>query len=82
MTPFSFLLLLIAMVAVVSIGIRIALLSGRTTWWQQQTPLSPLAFTGRGRAKSEESDEEMALDEKRMSLGVGRREREGAWRVR
>ena len=37
------------MVVVASIGIRIALLSGRTTGlrWQQQTPLSPLALTGR-----------------------------------
>ena len=69
------------MVVVVSVGIRIALLSGRTTRrWQQQTPLSPLAFTGRGRAKSEESDEEMALDEKRASFGVMRgNEREGGW---
>ena len=41
------------MVVVASIGIRIALLSGRTTSirWQQQTPLSPLALSGRAIAK-------------------------------
>ncbi len=50
MSPLGFFFLIAAMVVVASLGIRIALLSGRTTAlrWQQQTPLSPLALTGRG----------------------------------
>ena len=81
MTRLGFFLLLAAMIVVALIGIRIALLSGRTTRWQQQTPLSPLALTARGRGmtkKIEESlgrariDEELGLDEEeemRMKFG-------------
>ena len=71
------------MVGVVSVGIRIALLSGRTSRWQQQTPLSPLAFATRGRGRSQEggSDEEMGVDDEKKGAVVGYGREVGVWRV-